>query len=58
VDTPRELRLQVWSRLGGDLRPRRLDEISRTTIPFDELPGAFQAYVDGTVSGRTVVAIE
>lgn len=58
VDTPRELRLQVWDRLGGDLRPRRLDEISSRTIPFDELPGAFQAYVDGAVSGRAVVAIE
>jgi acrylyl-CoA reductase (NADPH) len=58
VDTPRDLRLQVWSRLGGDLRPRRLDKISSTTIPFDELPDAFQAFVDGTVSGRTVVEIE
>lgn len=57
VDTPRDLRLQVWSRIGGDLRPRHLDRISSNTIAFDELPGAFQAFIDGEVSGRTVVAI-
>ena len=57
VDTPRNLRLEVWGRIGGDLRPRHLDVISGRTIEFDELPDAFQAYIDGTVSGRTVVKI-
>jgi NADPH2:quinone reductase len=57
VDTPRHLRLQVWERVGGDLHPRHLDEISGRTIEFDELPDAFQAYIDGTVTGRTVVKI-
>lgn len=57
VDTPRNLRLEVWARIGGDLRPRHLDVISGRTIEFDELPDAFQAYIDGTVSGRTVVKI-
>lgn len=57
VDTPRDLRLAVWQRLGGDLRPRHLDTICRRSIAFDELPDAFQAYIDGTVTGRTVVRI-
>ena len=57
VETPRDLRLAVWSRIGGDLRPRRLAQIGHRTIRFDELPGAFQAYIDGTVTGRTVVEI-
>ena len=57
VDTPRELRLAVWSRIGGDLRPRHLDTIGGRTIGFDELPAAFQAYIDGTVTGRIVVEI-
>ncbi len=57
VDTPRDLRLAVWSRIGGDLRPRHLDTIGSRTIGFDELPGAFQAFIDGTVTGRTVVEI-
>ena len=58
VDTPRDLRLQVWNRLSDDLAPRYLDKIAGKTISFDELPAAFQAFVDGTVTGRTVVAIE
>jgi len=57
VDTPRDLRLQVWDRIGKDLRPRHLDIIGSRSISFDELPDAFQAYIDGTVTGRTVVAI-
>jgi hypothetical protein len=31
--------------------------IGHRTIGFDELPGAFQAHIDGTVTGRTVVEI-
>jgi NADPH2:quinone reductase len=58
VDTPRALRLAIWSRIGGDLKPRHLDTIGSRTIAFDELPDAFQAYIDGTVTGRTVVEIE
>jgi len=57
VDTPRDLRLAVWSRIGADLKPRHLDTIGRRTIGFDELPEAFQAYIDGTVTGRTIVEI-
>ena len=57
VDTPRDLRLQVWKRLGGDLRTRHLDTIASRTISFDELPGAFQAYIDGAMTGRVVVEI-
>ena len=57
VDTPRALRLAVWSRIGSDLLPRHLDTIGHRTVSLDELPGCFQAYVDGTVTGRTVVEI-
>lgn len=57
VDTPRELRLRVWSRIGGDLHPQHLDKIGHTTVAFDALPGQFQAYIDGTVTGRVVVEI-
>jgi len=57
VETPRELRLAVWARIGGDLKPRHLDTIGRRTIGFDELPGAFAAYLKGEVTGRTVVEI-
>jgi NADPH2:quinone reductase len=55
--TRRELRLKVWERIGTDLRPRHLKEIVTRTIDFDELPQAFPAYLEGTVTGRTVVRI-
>ena len=57
VDTPRNLRTAVWDRIGTDLKPRYLDKIATNTITFDELPGAFQAFIDGKVTGRTVVEI-
>lgn len=57
VDTPRELRLQVWRRIGTDLRPRHLDTIGGRTIGLDELPGAFQDHIDSRVTGRTLVKI-
>lgn len=57
VDTPHDLRRAVWDRIGGDLKPQHLDTIGSRTISFDELPDAFQAYIDGTVTGRIVVRI-
>jgi len=57
VDTPRELRLAVWSRIASDLKPRHLDEIGGRTIAFDDLPDSFQAYLDGKITGRVVVRI-
>jgi acrylyl-CoA reductase (NADPH) len=55
--TPRELRLRVWERIAGDLRPRHLARIASREIRFDELLGAFPAYLQGSVVGRTVVKI-
>src|SRR5688572_25280380 len=55
--TRRAERLEVWQRISTDLMPRQLTAIARRTIAFDELPGAFQSYLDGKVTGRTVVKI-
>ena len=57
VDTPRDLRLAVWNRIGGDLKPRHLDKITTNTIGFAELDGAFDAFIDGKITGRIVVEI-
>ena len=57
VDTPRDLRLAVWSRIATDLKPQHLDVIGSRTIEFDDLPGSFQAYLDGEITGRIVVRI-
>jgi NADPH2:quinone reductase len=58
VDTPSDLRRAVWSRIGNDLKPQHLETIGNKTIAFDELPDAFQAFMDGTVTGRIVVEID
>ena len=50
-------RQRVWQRLGDDLRPRHLDRIVTGVVAFEDLPGAFQAYLDGQVRGRQVVRI-
>jgi NADPH2:quinone reductase len=55
--TLRAERLEIWRRISTDLMPRHLSRIAHRTIPFAELPGAFQAYMDGKVTGRTVVKI-
>ena len=55
--TLRATRLEVWKRIAGDLRPRHLESIVKRSIPFDELPSAFDAYLKGEVLGRTVVKI-
>lgn len=53
----RDTRLAVWGRIATDLKPRHLERIVTHTIAFDELPGAFAAYLEGKVVGRTVVKI-
>jgi acrylyl-CoA reductase (NADPH) len=55
--TRRDWRLAVWRRIATDLRPRHLSRILTRTIEFDELPGVFPAYLEGQVTGRTVVRI-
>jgi acrylyl-CoA reductase (NADPH) len=55
--TPREWRLKVWERIGTDLKPRHLKEIVTRTIDFADLPAAFPPYLEGAVTGRTVVRI-
>ena len=57
VETPRDLRRAVWARIGSDLKPAHLDRIGHRTISFDALPEAFGAFMDGTITGRTVVKI-
>jgi len=55
--TRRAWRLAVWQRIATDLRPRHLARIVTRTIDFAELPAAFPAYLEGRVTGRTVVRI-
>lgn len=51
------LRKKVWSRLATDLKPRALDIIASRTVKFDDIPDLFSEYIDGKITGRTVVEI-
>jgi NADPH2:quinone reductase len=57
VDTPHALRLDVWDRLGRDLKPRHLDSIVTREIGLDELIALAGDWIDGKVTGRTVVKL-
>ncbi len=57
VVCPEKLKLSVWNRLASDLKPRHIDKIVSAEIPFDRLPSMFEAYIQGEVTGRTVVRI-
>ena len=49
-----QLERETWRRLAGELKPPMLKDIART-IPFDELPRAFDDFIQGRVRGRLVV---
>ncbi len=55
--TLREPRLAIWQRIASDLKPQHLDAIVSEVIEFAALPQAFAAYLEGRVTGRTVVRI-
>ena len=55
--TLREPRLAIWQRIASDLKPQHLDKIVSEVIEFSALPQAFTAYLEGRVTGRTVVRV-
>jgi len=54
VNCPMETRRRVWERLAGDMKPKHLAAMTRT-IAFDDLPKAFDDFVESRVKGRVVV---
>jgi putative YhdH/YhfP family quinone oxidoreductase len=54
VNCPMPQRQQVWQRLATDMRPKHLAQLTRT-IPFDDLPKAFDDFIKAKVRGRVVV---
>jgi NADPH2:quinone reductase len=57
VEVPQALRIAVWQRLGADLKPAHLERIVSREVSLDELPGCFDAYIAGQVTGRTLVRL-
>jgi acrylyl-CoA reductase (NADPH) len=56
VNTPMALRQKVWQRLGSDLKPRHLSEMS-TTVELEQLPAVFEKILKAQARGRTVVKL-
>ena len=56
VATPIELRRAVWERLGGDLRPRGLEDMI-VEVPLEGVEEVLDRILTGGVRGRTVVRI-
>lgn len=50
-------RRDVWQRIATDLKPRHLDKIVTHETSFDNLPNEFDRYIDGAMTGRTIVNI-
>ena len=57
VEVPTDIRDELWRRLGDDLKPAHLDDIVTGEVAFDDLPGAFEDYIAGKVTGRRVVRV-
>ncbi len=56
VFCPMGLRRELWQRLASDLKPTKLDTISRE-VTLDELPQVTASLLMGGVRGRTVVRL-
>lgn len=54
--TAMPLRKQLWQRMAGELKPRKLQQFAHT-VPFAQLPAVFPAMIRGETHGRTVVQI-
>lgn len=55
---PRDLREQVWHRLGNEWKPRHLAAICTREITLEGLPEVFDTMLAGHSLGRTVVRID
>jgi len=58
VEMPYSVRDRAWQRIAEDLKPTKLALIAPKTIAFAQLATAFNDYITGSVTGRTVVAID
>ncbi|MEZ5419265.1 MAG: acryloyl-CoA reductase [Vicinamibacterales bacterium] len=54
---PAARRDEVWRRIAADTRPTVLDAIVQRTVDLKALPGAFEGYTAGTITGRTLVRV-
>ncbi len=59
IEMPAPVRNDLWSRLGGDLKPGNLDRIVTRVVDFKNLGKTiFDSYLDGGNIGRTIIRIQ
>ncbi|MCB1744463.1 MAG: oxidoreductase [Gammaproteobacteria bacterium] len=58
VYVPARRRLDVWQRLASDLKPRHLQQVITHEVDLRSLDGAFDALIEGRMTGRTLVRID
>lgn len=56
VYCPMSIRQKLWQRLATDLKPEKLDQITRE-ITLEELPQALKDILQGKLTGRTIVKL-
>ena len=52
-----ERRVRVWNRLAHDLKPRHLARAITRTVDLDGLHAVFPEFIEGRVTGRTLVRL-
>jgi acrylyl-CoA reductase (NADPH) len=57
VAIPIALRIALWERLAGDLRPPHLDDSIAHEVALEDVPGVLDRIVRGEIQGRTVVRV-
>ncbi len=57
ADCPAAWRDEVWRRLADDWRPSRLEDIVSHELTLEQLPGAFEDYLQSRITGRTLVRL-
>lgn len=57
VRTPRPRRLEIWGRLGTDLRPEHLEDLVDEEVPLARVGAALDRVLGGKVRGRVLVRV-
>ena len=53
AETPRNLRMKIWERLAGDLRPENLESME-LIVPLEKIPSYMKEILEGETVGRVV----
>jgi len=58
VFCPMEIRLAIWERLAGEMKPNQLLESTTNEITLEQLPDVCKKILNGEMKGRTIVTLK